>query len=216
MSAPTPDAPRGYARRQPEQTALYRVIAEHVATFRDHVHETYERGLPRYVEDELDEYLRCGILSYGFLRARCKACGQALLIAFSCKNRGICPSCNARRMAHTAAHLVDHVVPDVPLRQFVLSVPFELRLLLAKNPRALTMVGRTFVQEVFAWQKERARSRGVAGELQGAGVCFPQRFGSSLNLNVHYQCPWWMVSSVAPSSGDQRSFIARRARSRKI
>ncbi|MBK1650193.1 hypothetical protein CKO36_16715 [Rhabdochromatium marinum] len=32
-------------------------------------------------------------------------------MAFSCKGRGVCPSCNTRRMAETAAHLVDHVLP---------------------------------------------------------------------------------------------------------
>jgi len=31
------------------------------------------------------------------------------LVAFSCKGRGVCPSCNTRRMAETAAHLVEQV-----------------------------------------------------------------------------------------------------------
>ena len=51
-------------------------------------------------------------------------------------------------MCGTAAHLTDHVVPEVPLRQWVFSGPFELRLLLARDPRALTAVGRIFVQEI--------------------------------------------------------------------
>ncbi len=178
-----------YRRRQPELTPLYETLAVHLASFRDRVQDEYERALPRYVEEELDQYLRCGILAHGFVRARCKDCGKDLLVAFSCKKRGVCPSCNARRMANTAAHLVDHVIPDVPLRQYVLSVPFELRLLLAKNPEALTMVGRVFVEEIFRWQRDRAREGGVGGEARGAAICFPQRFGSSLNLNVHYHVP---------------------------
>jgi hypothetical protein len=40
------------------------------------------------------------------------------VIAFSCKGRGICPSCNVRRMAETAARLVDHVFPPLPVRQW--------------------------------------------------------------------------------------------------
>ena len=48
-------------------------------------------------------------------------------------------------MCGCAAHLVDHVIDDVPLRQWVLSVPFELRLGLAKHPEALYRVGRIFV-----------------------------------------------------------------------
>jgi len=56
-------------------------------------------------------------------------------------------------MSATAAHLADHVFPDVPVRQWVLSVPFELRLLLAKRADALNTVGRIFVEEVFRWQR---------------------------------------------------------------
>jgi hypothetical protein len=49
------------------------------------------------------------------------------LVAFSCKRRGFCPSCGARRMIETSAHLVDHVIPDVSVRQWVLSFPWPLR-----------------------------------------------------------------------------------------
>jgi hypothetical protein len=60
-------------------------------------------GLPRYVERELAAYLRCGILAHGFCRVRCQTCRNEIVVAFSCKSRGICPSCTARRMADTAA-----------------------------------------------------------------------------------------------------------------
>jgi hypothetical protein len=42
--------------------------------------------------------------------AVCHDCGEELLLPFSCKLRGICPSCNTRRMSNTAAHLMDHVI----------------------------------------------------------------------------------------------------------
>ena len=64
-------------------------------------------------------------------------------------------------------------------------MPFELRLLLARDPRALTAVGRIFVQEIFRWQRERAGLSGIRSTASGA-VCFPQRFGGSMNLNVHF------------------------------
>jgi len=40
-------------------------------------------------------------------------------------------------MSDTAARLVDRVLPDVRLRQWVLSVLFELRIVLAKSPGGL-------------------------------------------------------------------------------
>ncbi|MFS8066866.1 MAG: transposase zinc-binding domain-containing protein [Byssovorax sp.] len=52
-----------------------------------------ERGkaLPRYVEEELRRYLRCGILAHGFLRVVCPKCRQEIVVAYSCKCRGACP-----------------------------------------------------------------------------------------------------------------------------
>lgn len=65
----------------------------------------------------VNHYLECGTLAHGFARAGCGDCGRDVLIAFSCKGRGVCPSCHARRMAELAAHLTDAVFPPLPLRQ---------------------------------------------------------------------------------------------------
>ena len=63
--------------------------------------------------------------------------GHEKLVAFSCKKRGFCPACGARRMAETAAHLVDCVIPRVPVRHWVLSFPIPLRVLFASHPQLL-------------------------------------------------------------------------------
>jgi hypothetical protein len=67
--------------------------------------------VPAYVEDELRGYLACGLLCFGFARAVCMTCRTGFVVAFSCKGRGVCPSCNGRHMAQTAAHPVQ-VLPD--------------------------------------------------------------------------------------------------------
>jgi hypothetical protein len=64
----------------------------------------------------LYRYLQCGVLAHGFGRALRGKCGHDFLIAFSCKGRGVCPSCNGRRMVGAAAHLTDHVLPCLPVR----------------------------------------------------------------------------------------------------
>lgn len=61
-------------------------------------------ALPEWVERDFRGYLECGILAHGFARARCEDCDHERLIPFSCKGRGICPSCNGRRMCEAAAH----------------------------------------------------------------------------------------------------------------
>jgi hypothetical protein len=141
-----------YARRRPEQTVLYRLVQQHLETYLALACEGDGDGhaVPGYVERELQRYLECGILAYGFCRARCPACGHDFLVAFSCQGRGICPSCNARRMAQTAAHLVDHVFPPLLVRQWVLSVPKRLRWYLEREPKAVTAVLHTLLRVVEA------------------------------------------------------------------
>src|SRR2546430_14913312 len=65
---------------------------------------------------QFDAYLQCGILAHGFLRLGCDTCPKELLLPFSGKRRGVCPSCAARRMAQTAAHLVECVITGLNLR----------------------------------------------------------------------------------------------------
>ena len=85
-----------------------------------------KRPVPGYVEEELRGYLECGMLCFGFGRALCAGCGQGFFIVFSCKGRGVCPSCNGRHMAQTAAHLVDRVILPVPVRHLVIGRPKRL------------------------------------------------------------------------------------------
>ncbi len=128
----------------PEESILYGVVAGHVETFlawqreRDHL-------VPRFVEREFRSFLDCGILARGFLRGHFDACRLDRLVPYSCKCRGFCPSCCGRRMADTAAHLVDRVFPEVPVRQWVLSVPFAVRYRLACVEVESTPEGPSFL-----------------------------------------------------------------------
>ena len=135
-----------YRRRRPTLTPLYPLVQNHLETFLAEAAaaDPMGGGVPAWVERDFRAYLRCGILAHGFGRARCAGCGYDFLVAFSCRSRGICPSCNARRMVETAAHLVDHVLPPLPVRQWVLSVPKRLRPFLHHNPMIAGAVLRIF------------------------------------------------------------------------
>ncbi len=101
---------------------LQRAVRHHRAAFATAVARR-GRQLPRLVERELDGYVDCGVLARGFARVRCGGCGHQVLVPFSCKRRGICPSCTARRAEDTAAQLVDCVLPRVPYRQWAFTFP---------------------------------------------------------------------------------------------
>lgn len=176
---------RSYARRRPEESVLYGVVQQELETFLARARER-ERPVPRFVERELRAFLHCGILAHGFVRVHCDDCGLDRVVAFSCKGRGFCPSCGGRRMADTAAHLVDRVLPEVPVRQWVLSLPWQLRYRLAYDAPLVQDVLGIFVRAVFASLRRRARSHWGIARSQGGAVTFVQRFGDALNLNVHF------------------------------
>ena len=175
-----------YHRREPEHTVLHQLVREYLASFLAETAERYPSGeLPPFIQGEFERYLSCGILEHGFARVRCSSCRDELLVAFSCKNRGVCPSCSARRMADTAAHLRAQVFPEVPLRQWVCTMPKRLRFLLAWKPKLISLALTLFLRALFAWQRRCARKQGIKGPLCGA-VTFIQRFGSALNVNIHF------------------------------
>jgi len=172
-----------YERHRPERTLLYQLVEEFYPAFR--VQWAAEgRVLPDYVQREFEDYLKCGRLESGFLRVRCGTCHAERLVAFSCKRRGFCPSCGARRMAESAALLVDDVFPLQPVRQWVLSFPYPLRFLFASHPavmgRVLGIVYRTIATHLI---KKAGFTKKVA---HTGAVTLIQCFGGSLNLNVHF------------------------------
>src|SRR5262245_50357672 len=179
-----------YAPRDPSHTVLYHVIAEHLETFLASCHDAPEAtGFPAYVEREFYDYLRCGILAHGFLRLGCDTCTHELLVPFSCKRRGFCPSCAGRRMAQMAAHLVEQVLPWVPTRQGVVSVPVPLRYWMAGSQDLTakvhtiirTTIGQYYVNQAVTQGHERTN-------VHPGSVTFLQRFGSALNVNLHFHC----------------------------
>jgi len=166
-----------YERHCPEQTLLYQLVDEHYPAF---VAELAAQGreVPGYVAREFEEYLKCGRLEHGFLRVRCEVCHQERLVAFSCKRRAFCPSCGARRMVESAALLVDDILPEVPIRQWVVSFPYALRFLFATRPAVMGEV-LGIVYRVIAGHLVKKAGETQTSARTGA-VTLIQRFGSAL------------------------------------
>ena len=99
---------------------LYRVVDAHLDAFLDAAaHHAEGARLPAFVEQEFRDFLAWGVLA-----------------------RGFCPGCGGRRMTESVARLVDHVLPHVPVRQWVLSLPYRLRYLLAWESRPVPRPAR--------------------------------------------------------------------------
>jgi hypothetical protein len=87
-------------------------------------------------------------------------------------------------MCEVAAHLTDHVLPHVPARQWVLSVPKRLRPYLHHDMRVAGTVLQIFLRAIRTML--RRTSPGAPPDAQLGAVSFFHRFGSSLNVHPHY------------------------------
>jgi hypothetical protein len=190
MPAPAPCPERAattrYARRQPELTVLHRTLRAHWPAFVTQAEQL--GGLPKFVMREVQAYLDCGLLERGCAALECERCGKSFLVAFSCKCRGFCPSCCGRRMNDAALHLEQCVIPEVPVRQWVCSLPWQLRYVLGYDRTLCAAVLGAFVTELSRSYKRRAkREHGLpsVSQLYTGAVTFVQRVDGACRLNVH-------------------------------
>jgi hypothetical protein len=87
-------------------------------------------------------------------------------------------------MGERAAHLVDGVLGGLPVRQWVLTLPFRLRHRLAYDHRLCRAVLGVFVRALLGSAQRRARALGIGG--RAGAVTAIQRCGSALNVNPHF------------------------------
>lgn len=118
-------------------------------------------------------------------------------------------------MTDTADWLVESVFPEgVPVRQWVLSVPWRLRYLLARDAKLKRKSLKIFLSEVFRLLRKLSKA---GRKAKGGAVTSVQRFGSALNLNVHFHSllldgvyeHGWFKRAESPSAGDLEKLVER-------
>ncbi len=153
-----------YAPRDPAASVLYQVVRDHYRTFRAEASQLREgEGLPRFVDDEFDAFLRCGWHAGGFAPSAARAATRS----DSWKGRGFCPSCGGRRMPERAAHLVDHLWPEVPVRQGGLTLSPRIRYVLAWRHDLCTAVAGVLFRAVQRHLRTWAQTRRLGEARSG-------------------------------------------------
>lgn len=143
------------------------------------------KWLPSFVERTFERFLGCGDVRTGFAWLECMHCDSShKVVPCSCGSRGFCPTCGGRRMVEHSLRWVDDVFPVVPVRQWVMTVPWGRRWLFARHHDLARGVFKIGVHTIFSRYRRWARKKGYAN-IQCGSVSLVQRFGSSLNLNVH-------------------------------
>ena len=141
--------PTFYRPRRPWDTSLYRLVEENYEEFERVYPDRYQAKYGFWrpaIRKAVHEYLQCGDLREGFARVRCPDCGHNLFVAFSCKQRCICPSCHQKRTLVTSINIAENICASVPHRQFVFTMPKRFRLYFRYNRDLLRKL------PALAWQ----------------------------------------------------------------
>jgi len=172
-----------YRPRHPLESDFHRLIREYFDEFRAVYADRYARkfGFWRPVFDKaIREFLTCGDLHEGFARVRCPDCRHEFFVAFSCKQRCICPSCSQKRTVLFGVHVAEDVCLNVPHRQFVWTVPKRLRIFFRFHRGLLHQLPG------LAWQSLLEVYRAVLGDdVTPGGVLAIQTFGQLIHFHPH-------------------------------
>jgi len=143
--------------------------------------EANEGGFFRpIVKEVVERYLDCGNPKCGFARIRCPGCRTEYLLTFSCKTRGFCPSCHAKRIEEWGEWMRETLLLDVPHRQVVFTIPKMLRIFFKFKRRLLGDLCRCALRALtryFELLTESALTPGVIAAIQ--------TFGDRINLHPH-------------------------------
>jgi hypothetical protein len=181
------EAASQYRPRHPERTAFYELFEEH---FDSYVRCYEERFEPRsgplrpVVVRSVEEFLSCGRLQGGFARIRCPKCHAEHLLAFSCRTRNFCSSCQAKRSVLFAEKLTSDVLAPVPHRHWTFSIPRVLRGLIERDRKLLGLLSQTAYAAILktfqAFFDRRDVRPGCVISLQTYGG-----YGANFNPHAH-------------------------------
>jgi len=172
-----------YCPRHPERTALYRALFHYFDQFLAQYESRFEKEYGFFrpiVKEVVERYLDCGNPRCGFARIRCPDCGEERLLMFSCRTRGFCPSCHAKRLEEWGEWMRETLLLDVPHRQVVFTIPKMLRIFFKYNRRLLGELCRLALRSLTRYFEV------VTGSALTPGVIAAiQTFGDRINLHPH-------------------------------
>ena len=181
------EAPAQYRPRHPERSAFYQLFEDH---FDSYVRGYEERFEPRsgplrpVVVRSVEEFLGCGRLQGGFARVRCPKCRAEHLLAFSCRTRNFCSSCQAKRSVLFGEKLTSEILAPVPHRHWTFSIPRVLRGLVERDRRLLGLLSQTAYAAILktfqAFFDRRDVRPGCVISLQTFGG-----YGANFNPHAH-------------------------------
>jgi hypothetical protein len=174
-----------YIQRRPENTALYNIVSDNYETFQQYYNEKFGEKYGFFrpeIEREISKYSKCGIYKYGFARIKCQndKCGEEYLLPFSCKSRGVCPSCIQKYALELEQLLVDEILREVPMRHIILTIPTRLRKNFVWHRECLNDLSRIAWKTLKEFFQTTLKTDGTPGAVQSI-----ETGGQYLDVNPH-------------------------------
>ncbi len=172
-----------YRPRHPERTVLYRVLFHYFERFLAEYERRFEKEYGYFrpiVKEVVERYLDCGNPKCGFARIRCPDCGEERLLMFSCRTRGFCPSCHAKRLEEWGEWMRETLLLDVPHRQVVFTIPKRLRVFFKYKRKLLGDLCRLALRALTRYFEVETGSALTAGVVAAI-----QTFGDRINFHPH-------------------------------
>lgn len=181
-----------YLPRHPEDSLFFKVIEDNFDQFEHNFPQAYQAryGFWRpVIRNTIEKFRKCGDLRQGFARVRCKDCGDEMFVAYSCKQRSCCPSCDKKRAILLGLRLTTEVIEAVPHRQWVFTIPKRLRIFFRMDRSLLGKLSRCAydtVCEIMHYEVGGdAFSAPDGGEVLPGMFAAIQTFGDLLNWHSH-------------------------------
>src|SRR4030042_3209668 len=181
---PRPKIGTFYRPRDHEASPFFKVVRERFADFVTGYQQRYQERYGYWrpvIRSSIDKFLKCGDLKEGFARVRCPDCKEEFFVAFSCRQRACCPSCDQKRSLLLAYRLKDEVLAQVPHRQWVFTIPKRLRVYFRYDRKLLGKLCRAAYDTVcVVFRLEFGGDSGVP-----AMVGAVQTFGDLIHWHSH-------------------------------
>lgn len=142
-------------------------------------------------ERALELVTTCGDLYHGTAVLQCLGCGDELEVTYSCKRVTLCSRCGYRRMYERTHHLMNAVIPCVPVRHWVLNLPPHLRFNVGYYHHILAGLLRIFVRAIFMFLRRHAKvvlRLSSTNLAHPAGISVIHRVSARLTANFHFHC----------------------------
>jgi hypothetical protein len=144
---------RFYRPRDHEASPFFKVVREHFDKFERLYPERFQEKYGYWravISTSIEKFIKCGDVKEGFARVRCPDCREEFFVAFSCRQRSCCPSCDQKRALLLGHRLKDEVLAPVPHRQWVFTIPKRLRVYFRYDIKLLGNLCRVAYDTVYA------------------------------------------------------------------